>query len=145
MRGLALEDPERAGGRRGRSMTASTRVDAESADQLVLEVVDAGEEAEASRSAGSRLGRTRPGQAAVHEALLGGVVQPGQAYAEAVRAEQLEVAGDVRRATGGRHQDPLGRQVAAEPRRDGEDGRLVARTLDEHHGAGGWPGAGHAG
>ena len=145
MGGLALEDPER------RKVAAALddrqdAVDAQRADQLVLQVVDAGEEPEGlqvgARGGGAEAG---PLQAAPDEAFLRGVVEAGQAYAEPVRPERLQVVPDVRGAAGRRDQHALAREVAAEPFGDGQDGGLVAGPFDQDDGAPGSEGAGHAG
>jgi hypothetical protein len=105
-------------------------------DQLVLEVVDAGEEPERLHSVSvNGLPEPGPPEAAAHEPLLGGVVQPGQPDPESARAEPLHVVSEVGGAAGRGDENPLGHEVAVQPCGEGEYGGLVAGALDQHDGA----------
>jgi hypothetical protein len=111
-------------------------VRSECADQLVLEVVDAGEEAERlQRRAVGRVAETGPTEPAPDESLLRGVVEPDQPVSEPARSEQLRVVAEVGRTPGRGDRDPLGDQVEVEPAGKGKYGDLVADALDEHDGA----------
>ena len=139
---LALQDPERG--------ELALRVDhlehpafADRADQLVLEIGDAGEEAELLQStAVLDRAQTRALETAGEETLLRGVVQPGEAEPGVVSQVLDQEAPDV----GGTAQlddlDALGRQVATEPDGQRLHGGPVTRALDHEDGA---PGRGRHG
>jgi hypothetical protein len=131
---LAAEGLQRAQLARRRDDLLDRR-DAEGADQLGLEVFDAGEEAEPGElDAGLRGAEAGTCQGPADHVLLAGVVQAGQRDAEPVRAEQPDEMPDVGHPAHRHHGDALGRQVAAPAGRDDAHRRLVAVALDEYRG-----------
>src|SRR6478609_3497820 len=108
------------------------RLEPEGADQLVLEVVDADEEA-LPLEAGAAGPRAEAGalEAAPEVLLLAGVAQPGEFDVQAARPEPLQLARDRLGAADRHDADPLGRQVAAAAPGERLDGCLVAQPLHQ--------------
>ena len=110
-------------------MICSTRLSAEAADQLVLEVGVA--DVEAGRQVRAEAGPLEDEPDVVR---LARVAQAGEP--DALGDEHLEEAPDVPRASDRDDGDPLGREVAAAPGGERLDRELVAHALDEDDGLG---------
>ena len=135
-RGLLLQRPERAHLPLGGD-DLFDRVDAERADQLVLEIGDAHEEAERPH----RLRVERPAEAGAdagrfqrvpEEVDLALVAQSRQPEVRPVRTEPLEESPDVRRAAHRHDLDVFRTEVAAPAPRERLHRVLVTRALDQH-------------
>src|SRR4051794_20365669 len=101
------------------------RVDAERADQLVLEVGDA---------AAGLWAEPRALEAAAEIVFLARVAQAGERDVEAARAEALQLARDRLGAADRHHAHTLRGEIAAASAGERLDGRLVAQSFDEHDG-----------
>jgi hypothetical protein len=137
LRGLPLERPERA--QLAQLLDdAFDRVGPEGADQLVLQVLDADEEAERLHpGAGEAVAESRPLEGAPEAALLPLVAEAGQPEVAPTGPEPVEEAADVPGSPDRDDGDALGLEVAAAPLGQRLDRGPVAGPLDEHGGTGG--------
>ncbi len=141
--GLLLEGAEQPELAPGIEHTLDGR-DAQSPDQLVLEVGDAHVEAESLHVRPGEVGaEARPFEGAHEVALLALVAEARDPEPESLRAEPAEGVAD-RLRTADRHDlDALGGEVASPALGERLERALVADPLDEHDRARGWlsPGA----
>ena len=112
-------------------------LDSERADELVLQVIDAREEAETLHVCPREIGaQAGPLDAPPDGPLLARVVEAGNAKPESPRPEPLQEATDGLRAADGLDRDALGGEVATAPLGERLERVSVARPLDEHDGSG---------
>jgi uncharacterized membrane protein YeaQ/YmgE (transglycosylase-associated protein family) len=105
----------------------------EAADQLVLEVRDAHVETEILHAvAGEIDAEARQFEAATEVTFFGGVAQTRELDVAPTRAENVEGAPDVRRATDRHNGDALGTEVSAATRGERLQRAPIAEPFDEH-------------
>ena len=132
---LALERPKRPELALGGDDLLDGR-GAERPDQLVLEILDAGVEAEALHLGSREIGaQARTFEAPPDGRLLSGVVQARKPDVEPARPEPLEKPPDGLGAADGLDGDALGREVAAAPLGKRLERVSVALPLDEDDGS----------
>lgn len=134
--GLPLEDAERS----QLALPGDDLLDrlyAERADQLVLQVHDAREEAEALHVVPPQVrAEARPLETPPDGRLLAYVIEAGDASPESARTVALQIAANRLRAADGLDHDALGDEIATAPLGQSLERISVARPLDEHDGAG---------
>ena len=131
---LPLEDAKRSQLALGGDDLLDGR-DAERADELVLEVLDAGVEAEALHGRPGEIGaEAGPFQAPLDGPLLARVVEARQPDVEPPRPEPLEEPADGLGAADGLDGDALGGEIAAAPGRERLERVPIALPFDEDYG-----------
>ena len=132
---LPLEGPKRSQLALGRDDLLDCR-DAERADQLVLEILDAGIEAKPLHRRSGEIGaHAGPFQRPLDGDLLARVIEAREPDVEPARPEPLEEPPDGMGAADRLDSDALGREVAAEPLRKRLERVSVALPLDEDDGS----------